>query len=97
MPLFYGFLWMCLGLAVPLVEASVLAEEGILKDDTIANLLKEADEDLAPKKPHIQFNAHFSANPDEGCYLDPQNDDCLQNCHYNSSAKTFIRNYGCVQ
>ncbi|XP_040277041.1 endothelial lipase [Bufo bufo] len=94
MPLFYRFMWMCLALAVPLGEASVLAEEGLLKDDTIANLLKDADEDLAPKKPQIQFNAHFSANPDEGCYLDPENDDCLQDCHYNTSAKTFIVIHG---
>ncbi|CAI9619874.1 unnamed protein product, partial [Staurois parvus] len=46
------------------------------------------------KKPHIQFNAHFSVSPDEGCYLDPGHDECLQNCNYNTSAKTFIVIHG---
>ncbi|XP_075041870.1 endothelial lipase [Mixophyes fleayi] len=91
---FCGLLWICLVLALPFGETSLLAEEGLLKDDTIANLLKEADADLTPKKPHIQFNAHFSANPDEECYLDPAQDECLQNCGYNSSAKTFIVIHG---
>ncbi|XP_072272561.1 endothelial lipase [Pyxicephalus adspersus] len=94
MRILVGLLWMCLVLVVPNTKASLLAEEGLLKDDTIANLLKEADEDLAAKKPHILFNAHFSTNPDEGCFLDPGNDECLQNCNYNTSAKTFIVIHG---
>ncbi|XP_068107478.1 endothelial lipase [Hyperolius riggenbachi] len=94
MRVFLGFLWIWLLLAEPYGEASLLEEEGLLKDDTIANLLKEADEDLTAKKPDIQFNAHFSANADEDCFLDPQNDDCLQSCNYNSSAKTFIVIHG---
>ncbi|XP_056399826.1 endothelial lipase [Hyla sarda] len=94
MPSFYSLMWMCLVLAVPHGEASVLAEEGLLKEDTIANLLKDADEELIPKKPQIQFNAHFTANPDEGCYLVPEHDECLQNCRYNTSAKTFIVIHG---
>ncbi|XP_040192833.1 endothelial lipase isoform X1 [Rana temporaria] len=85
---------LCLVLTVLSTETSLLAEEGLLKDDTIANLLKEDNEDLAAKKPHVLFNAHFSTNPDEGCYLDPGNDECLQNCNYNTSAKTFIVIHG---
>ncbi|XP_066458666.1 endothelial lipase [Eleutherodactylus coqui] len=91
---FYGLVWMCLLLAVPTGEASVLSEEGLLKEDTITILLEGADEDLTPKRPQIQFNARFSNNPDEGCFLDPEQDECLQNCHYNSSAKTFIVIHG---
>ncbi|XP_053304208.1 endothelial lipase [Spea bombifrons] len=92
-----SFLWaLCLflGIAGAMGQGSLLAEEGLLKDDTIANLLKDEDDVLQPNKLHVRFNAHFSSNPDEGCYLYPGQDDCLLNCNYNTSSKTFIVIHG---
>uniref|UniRef100_A0A8C5M5F9 triacylglycerol lipase n=1 Tax=Leptobrachium leishanense TaxID=445787 RepID=A0A8C5M5F9_9ANUR len=63
-------------------------------DDTIANLLKDENEESQPNNPHIRFNVHFTKNPDEGCYLSPWQDNCLQNCNYNMSSKTFIVIHG---
>ncbi|KAM4707192.1 endothelial lipase [Discoglossus pictus] len=93
MKIFIGLLWICLVIAVSPGKGSSLAEEGLLKDDTIANLLK--DENVTDvKKHHVKFNVHFSANPDEGCFLSPEQDDCLVNCNYNTSAKTFFVIHG---
>ncbi|KAM8961871.1 endothelial lipase [Pelodytes ibericus] len=86
--------WICLGITVTLGKPSQLTEEGILQDDTIANLLKGEDEVLQPKKPQVRFNVHFSTNPEEGCFLNPGQDECLQQCSYNTTAKTFIVIHG---
>ncbi|KAM4687182.1 endothelial lipase [Rhinophrynus dorsalis] len=77
-----------------MAEASQLAEEGLLKDDTIANLLKDENEAMHTKNPHIKFNIHFTRNSNEDCYLVPGQDNCLGICNYNSSAKTFIVIHG---
>ncbi|XP_063309923.1 endothelial lipase [Pelobates fuscus] len=87
-------LWMYLGIVVAPGWGSLLAEEGLLKEDTIANLLKEENDVIQTKTNNIRFNVNFTSNPDEGCYLHPGQDNCLQNCNYNTSGKTFIVIHG---
>ncbi|XP_053557076.1 endothelial lipase [Bombina bombina] len=94
MKLFIGILWICLVIAVSPGDCSSLAEEGLLKDDTIANLLKDENSVPNVKKPQVRFIVDFSANPEEGCNLSTEQDGCLDNCHYNSSAKTFFVIHG---
>lgn len=91
---FLWALWICSGLLVVPGCGSLLAEEGLLKEDTIANLLQDENEDIQPTNPHIRFNVRFTKNPDEGCYLNPGQDDGLYNCNYNMSSKTFIVVHG---
>ncbi|OCT98863.1 endothelial lipase [Xenopus laevis] len=93
MSISFGLLWICLVSVVRLGQTSQLAEEGLLKDDTIANLLSD-ENDVAPDPhPHVKFNSHFSKH-DSGCFLIPGQDECLGNCSYNTTAKTFIVIHG---
>ncbi|MEE6514095.1 hypothetical protein FKM82_022081 [Ascaphus truei] len=94
MKIFIGFMWISLVIAVHQGESSQLAEEGLLKDDTIASLLKEENDIVEPVKPHVKFNTHFSTNPDDGCYLTAGHDGCLKNCSFNTTAKTFFVIHG---
>ncbi|KAG8456844.1 hypothetical protein GDO86_002578 [Hymenochirus boettgeri] len=88
----FGLL-LCLWSMVQTGHSSLLAEEGLLKDDTIANLLKDENDFASATNPNIRFNAHFSKHED-GCYLIPGQDDCLGTCNYNTTAKTFIVIHG---
>ncbi|OCU02685.1 endothelial lipase [Xenopus laevis] len=88
-----GLLWICWASVLRLGQTSLLAEEGLLKDDTIANLLSDENDVVPETHPHVKFNAHFSKH-DRGCFLFPGQDECLGNCNYNTSAKTFIVIHG---
>ncbi|KAE8636734.1 hypothetical protein XENTR_v10003108 [Xenopus tropicalis] len=88
-----GLLWLCLASVVRFGQMSQLAEEGLLKDDTIANLLSDENVVVPDMNPHVRFNVHFSKY-DSGCFLIPGQEECLGNCNYNTSAKTFIVIHG---
>ncbi|XP_078530915.1 endothelial lipase [Lissotriton helveticus] len=88
-------LCLCIACLLAPVEPSQLAAEGLLQDDTIANMLKEVQEPAATEALHVKFNTKFSQDFEEqGCYLSLGQDKCLEDCHFNISAKTFFVIHG---
>ncbi|XP_069483058.1 endothelial lipase [Ambystoma mexicanum] len=88
---------LCLSIACLLspVDLSQLQEEGLLQDNTITDILKEVPEPSATDTPHVKFNAHFSPDYEEqGCFLSTDHDACLEDCHFNTTAKTFFVIHG---
>nr|XP_033790568.1 endothelial lipase isoform X3 [Geotrypetes seraphini] len=74
---------------------SQLAEEGLWKDDTIADLLKDENEPVEASKHLVKFNTCFSLDlPEEGCYLLAGQDKSIEHCNFNSTAKTFFVIHG---
>ncbi|XP_030048795.1 endothelial lipase isoform X2 [Microcaecilia unicolor] len=81
--------------SLPGGDCSQLAEEGLLKDDTIADLLKDENEPVEASKHPVKFNTCFSlALPEEGCYLLAGQDKSIEDSNFNATAKTFFVIHG---
>ncbi|XP_029436077.1 endothelial lipase [Rhinatrema bivittatum] len=95
MQIFVLLLWLGFVYCLPGGDSSQLDKEGLLKDDTITELLKEENEPVVTRKHPVKFNARFSLDLDaEGCFLSAGQDKSIEDCKFNLTAKTFFIIHG---
>lgn len=88
---------LCIGIACCIAarDPAPVAKEELLKDDTVAELLKKEKELAQAQKLQVKFNLRSSTVPGaEGCFLSIGQDKCLEDCKFNLTAKTFFIIHG---
>ncbi|XP_067401499.1 endothelial lipase isoform X2 [Emydura macquarii macquarii] len=92
----FAFL-LCMGIAYCTAagDSAPVAKEEVLKDDSIAELLKKGKELAQAQKLQVKFNLRSSTSPeDEGCSISIGQDKCLEDCKFNLTAKSFFIIHG---
>ncbi|XP_033869215.3 endothelial lipase-like [Acipenser ruthenus] len=88
-------LWIFFLTCVAAVLSSDLEKEGLFKDGTIADLLKGENRSEDVVGPNVKYCLQKSLDPEDvGCYLNPGQNDSLQECGFNATAKTILVIHG---